>query len=74
MTISTLFVGVHIVTLVITRMLTKAKPTTMTRTRIPCFLSQTDDLELCAVVVSLSGGAGDDLSTGVPVEVYGVLI
>ncbi len=51
-----------------------ARPTAMTRNRMPCFLSQTRDLGPLAVAVGLSGGAGEDASVRVPVEVHGVLI
>ncbi len=51
-----------------------ARPIAMTRNRMPCFLSQIRDLGPWAVAVSLSGGAGEVASAGVPVEAFGVLI
>ncbi len=51
-----------------------ARPTAMTRNRMPCFLSQIRDLGALAVAVSLSGGAGEEASVRVPVEALGVLI
>ncbi len=51
-----------------------ARPTVMTKNRMPCFLSQIRDLGPLAVAVSLSGGAGDDASARAPVEALGVLI
>ncbi len=71
---STLSGEAHIIMLVTTRMQMNARPTVMTRNRMPCFLSQIRDLGPWAVAVSLSGGAGEDASAGVPVEVLGVLI
>ncbi len=51
-----------------------ARPTAMTRNRMPRFLSQNRDLGPWGVGVSLFGGVGEDTSIGVPAEVHGVLI
>ncbi len=54
--------------LVTTRMEMNARLTAMTRNRVLRFLSQTRD------AVRMCGDAGEDASTGVPVERHGVLI
>ncbi len=60
---------------VTTRMQMNARPTAMTRNRMPRSLSQTRDLGPSAVaVISLSGGAGEDALIGVPLKEYERLV